>query len=367
MEHTVIRISCIDQTLKILEAPIVASGGVKDTKIIFEFSDIWDDFIKTAVFMLNDNEPYQVVIDSASSCIIPAETLVHMGILRIGVYGVSANGVKRTTSLLRYNIAEGALEGVEPTEPTPDIYEQILEEISKFSTSSGGKSAYDTAVEGGYKGTEEDFAKMLAFCDTRLDELEKKMKDALYESIVITEFSSNVNIVEIGSIIDTVTLSWALNKAPETLTLNGVEMDVGAEGVSLSGIGLSSGKTWTLAATDERGASASRSTSISFLNGVYYGVLAEGAVIDSASVLTLTRKLQSGKAVTFTVTAGAAQRIAFALPSRYGAPVFSVGGFEGGFELAATLDFENVSGYTETYNVWLSSRTGLGTTTMSVK
>ena len=52
------------------------------------------------------------------------------GNLYIGVYGVNADGVKRTTSLLKYKVAQGALEGVKPTEPTPEIYEQILAKIA---------------------------------------------------------------------------------------------------------------------------------------------------------------------------------------------------------------------------------------------
>lgn len=230
-----------------------------------------------------------------------------------------------------------------------------------------GKSAYEYARDGGYEGTEEEFSEMLAKSDERLETLEKKLDDALYEAIAITAFSNNVNTAEIGSVIDAVALAWTLSKTPVNLTLDGEALDINSEGVSLSGLGLTADKTWALTATDERGASASRNTSIKFLNGVYYGVLAEDATIDSATVLTLTRKLQSGKAITFTVTAGSTQRIAFALPARYGTPVFSVGGFEGGFELATTFDFVNGSGYTESYNVWLSSRTGLGNTTVSVK
>lgn len=214
---------------------------------------------------------------------------------------------------------------------------------------------------------EEEFEEMLATSDKRFETLEGKVADLLYEAIAITAFSNNVNTAEIGSVIDTVAIAWTLSKTPEALTLDGEALDINSEGVSLSGLGLTADKTWTLAATDERDASASRNTFIKFLNGVYYGVLAEDAAIDSATVLTLTRKLQSGKTITFTVTAGSTQKIAFALPVRYGTPVFSVGGFEGGFELAATLDFENGSGFTEPYNIWLSSSTGLGNTTVSVK
>jgi hypothetical protein len=96
-------------------------------------------------------------------------------------------------------------------------------------------------------------------------------------------------------------------------------------------------------------------------------VLEDGATIDSAAVLGLTRKLQGSKAITFTANAGATQRIAYAFPARYsGVPVFNVGGFEGGFSLASTFQFTNASGYTETYDVYLSDNVNLGSTTVKV-
>lgn len=130
MAQTVIRISCTDQTLKTIEAPVVSSGGIGENKVIFDFCPLWDGFSKIAVFSLNEDTPYQAVIGTDNSCIIPAEPLMSQGNLYIGVYGVNADGVKRTTSLLKYKVAQGALEGVKPTEPTPDIYEQILSKIA---------------------------------------------------------------------------------------------------------------------------------------------------------------------------------------------------------------------------------------------
>lgn len=130
MAQTVIRISCTDQTLKTIEAPVVSSGGIGENKVIFDFCPLWEGFSKIAVFSLNEDTPYQAVIGTDNSCVIPAEPLMSQGNLYIGVYGVNADGVKRTTSLLKYKIAQGALEGVKPTEPTPDIYEQILSKIA---------------------------------------------------------------------------------------------------------------------------------------------------------------------------------------------------------------------------------------------
>ena len=133
MAQTVIRISCTDQTLKTIEAPVVSSGGVKENKVVFSFCPLWDGFTKTAVFQLNDDAPYQAVVASDNSCIIPAEALINSGKLHIGVYGVNADGIKRTTALLVYDIAQGAAEGIVPPEPTPDVYEQILEEIANIA------------------------------------------------------------------------------------------------------------------------------------------------------------------------------------------------------------------------------------------
>ena len=99
---------------------------------------------------------------------------------------------------------------------------------------------------------------------------------------------------------------------------------------------------------------------------MYYGVLENGADISSATILSLTRKLQSNKGITFSVNPGATQKIAYAIPTRYGTPNFNVGGFDGGFGLEKTFDFTNASGYTESYDVWLSENVGLGETTVKV-
>lgn len=136
MPQTVIRIACKDQTLKTIEAPVIASGGVKENKVIFEFCPLWDGFTKTAVFSLNDGPPYQSVIDAENSCLIPAESIISAGTLHIGIYGVNSVGIKRTTELLDYDVMLGAAEGIEPAEPTPDVYDQILKEISSVAIPS---------------------------------------------------------------------------------------------------------------------------------------------------------------------------------------------------------------------------------------
>ena len=192
--------------------------------------------------------------------------------------------------------------------------------------------------------------------------------DLNYKAIDITALSNTAGGThEFGTVITGYTLNWSLNKEPVSQTLDGVSIGADVRSVTESDLKIIDNRTFTLKVTDERGATDTAATSISFLNGVYYGVLEDGAAIDSAAVLDLTRKLQGSKTITFTADAGTGQRIAYAFPTRYsGVPVFNVGGFEGGFSLASTFQFTNASGYTETYDVYLSDNTGLGSTTVKV-
>ncbi len=204
--------------------------------------------------------------------------------------------------------------------------------------------------------------------DLALDDVYEKLGDLMYIQISITSFTNNKNTVEMGVIVDTVVLNWNYNKVPKTLMLDNEILDVNLKTKTLSGQNINSNKTYTLKATDERNAVATKTTSITFLNGVYYGV-GDDLVIDSITnqfILSLTKTLQSSKAKTFTVNAGESKHIYYAIPSRYGTPAFKVGGFEGGFGKIGTFNFTNASGYTETYDVYKSSNSNLGNTTVVV-
>lgn len=200
----------------------------------------------------------------------------------------------------------------------------------------------------------------------QIDILAAAVADLQYTPIKINSISNDAGTVEMGCTINSLTITWALNKAPVSQTVNGAAVAASARSENLTGLGLTADKSYTVKATDERGTVATASTTVSFLNGVYYGVLTNGATIDSKAILSLTRKLQSSKALTFAANAGVSQQIAYAIPARYGTPTFNVGGFDGGFYHAASVAFRNASGYIETYDVWLTDHTGLGTTTVKV-
>ena len=87
---------------------------------------------------------------------------------------------------------------------------------------------------------------------------------------------------------------------------------------------------------------------------------------NSEFILSLNKQLASSKNTTFTTNCGDSQYIYFAIPSRFGTPTFSVGGFVGGFVKAATIDFPNYSGYTEKYDIYRSNNPSLGNKTVTV-
>lgn len=199
-------------------------------------------------------------------------------------------------------------------------------------------------------------------------ELAKIIADMNYVEIDITKIScTNSGTHEIGAVIAPQTVSWALNKEATSQTLNSEALDAAVRSKTYDE-SITANKTYTLKVTDERGATDTASVSISFLNGVYFGVMEDGATMDSAAVLKLTRELRGDRKKTFTANAGANQRHAFAIPTRYGTPTFkdSETGFQAGFYKASTIAFTNASGYTEDYDVWLSTNKGLGNMTVAV-
>lgn len=203
----------------------------------------------------------------------------------------------------------------------------------------------------------------------RLNDMERRISQnvgaldqLLYTPIAINSFSITPNTAEMGIIVSEVKLTWAYNKAIQSQKLNNVELETDVKTAVFNDI--STNKTYTLWATDGK-TNASRSVSISFLNGRYYGSRTEDTY-DSEFILSLNKQLASSKNTTFTTNCGDSQYIYFAIPSRFGTPTFSVGGFVGGFVKAATIDFTNYSGYTEKYDIYRSNNPSLGNKTVTV-
>lgn len=184
------------------------TSGMVGAEVTFEYVDpVWDSLLKTAVFWAGDVT--KDVVNISSTVKIPPEVLAAFGRrLKIGVYGVSEDGTLTIPTLWADVgiICPGTdPSGDESTDPTPAVWTQILnlmgamenlntedkstlvaainealtkccgeadpEEIQRIvneylkenssAIGADGKSAYDYAVDGGYDGSEEDFAKKM--------------------------------------------------------------------------------------------------------------------------------------------------------------------------------------------------------------
>lgn len=215
-----------------------------------------------------------------------------------------------------------------------------------------------------------------------INEINSKIAHMLYNPIQITKFTHNCGVVECGTIITSIKLSWSLNKNPTTQTLSSTDinlsrdLDLSARDIILNDISLSNKTKFTLNVFDvgdDGSSNAKQDVYLTFAHGVYYGVVNADTVIDPETMLQLyndkklTRKLQNALDASFTVSPGENEYILYAAPSSYGTPLFTNGKADGGFNLHfKEMKFKNSSELIEPYDVWLSDYTGLGETSIGV-
>ena len=192
----------------------------------------------------------------------------------------------------------------------------------------------------------------------------KMLDELLYKAITITSFNISKSIAELGEIVANLKLTWSYSKDPvlQKLDNNILENNI-REYIIDSDI--VTNRTFRLEVNDGK-TTVSRNAAINFYNGRYHGV-SNSENYDSDFILTLNKTLTNSRNCNFTVDCGIGQYIFFAIPTRFGTPAFSVGGFEGGFSLVNTLYYTNSFGYTESYDIYRSDYSGLGNTTVVVK
>lgn len=127
MAETVMTVRVTDQRLTLVNVPLIASGGVSEVRIDFQFCELWDGCGKAAVFYRDPSAVYQVPLYDGW-VLVPHEVLAAEGFVYFGVMGVGDSDDIRTSEVVRLYVAQGA-----PTtatanhkDPTPDIYQQLM-------------------------------------------------------------------------------------------------------------------------------------------------------------------------------------------------------------------------------------------------
>ena len=112
--------------LTLVKDVMATAGTIYGLVVNFDFrTPEWPELAKVATFT-RDGVSYLIPLDAVDECFIPWECLVDEGAYTIGVFGV-ADGIRIPTNILEFKADKGCVyEGQEPVEPTPELYEQIL-------------------------------------------------------------------------------------------------------------------------------------------------------------------------------------------------------------------------------------------------
>ena len=196
-----------------------------------------------------------------------------------------------------------------------------------------------------------------------INELKSKVWD-IQNPFDISSISVTPNIAQMGSTVSP-KLTW--NYTHSTVKSQTINNEAIANTLRTKTFtGVTTTTTYTLAATSNSDVKKSKSATITFANGVYYGK-STTSTHDSALISGLTKQLSNSKNRTITVNAGAGEYIFYCIPSRLGACSFNVGGFDGGFSKVATVNFTNSDNYQENYDIYKSDNANLGNTNVTIK
>ena len=222
--NKVLEYNVTGQNIELASAAMLVAGTVNEYTARFAFSADWDGYQRVAVFNADGTEREQLLTDD--TCKVPWEVLLPGAYLKVGVYGTrDGSRLPTIWTTHRQRIHDGAGPTEEAADPSPTLVEQLLARMGDLSTletedksslvaainevwSSGGsggssvtdasinedghliitlstgklidagyavgpagsdgqdgadgKSAYQYAKDGGYTGTEAEFAAKLA-------------------------------------------------------------------------------------------------------------------------------------------------------------------------------------------------------------
>lgn len=186
----------------------------------------------------------------------------------------------------------------------------------------------------------------------RLDALE-------YVKIAINSFTNNVNNVEKGTVVNSITFNYAFNKVPSNIDINNGVGIVNGNTVTKA-VNITNNTTFTLTASDGKN-TVTANSSVTFLNKAYWGTKAN-TVLTNADILALSSNtLASSKARTITLD-GNGQYIYYCYPASFGDASFLVGGLASSAWTKTVQDVTNALGNVTSYNVYRTNnvQNGIG-------
>lgn len=190
--------------------------------------------------------------------------------------------------------------------------------------------------------------------------------------LAVLSFVCSTPLVETSQTVTTPAFTASYNATPTSATLtnnaNAESLDVHLTPTSFSSSQnyqkTTPNQTVTFTLTTSNG---TRTTLITWGQLNYWGVSSSPANTSTFIQSLASSVLATARGESFTVNASGSNKIYFSCPTRYGVPIFSVGGFTGGFIQRATgISVTNAHGFSENYDLYESVSAGLGSTSVVV-
>ena len=249
--------------------------------------------------------------------------------------------------------------------PITEVAQGYIPIVQDFITK---KISVDTLINTTVQGFEEYIDNKMRYTNPiseTITDYKTALDYLLYYDLTISLSCNQPTNLEVGESLNSITFTWSYNKDGISFQSFNSEniRDLSIREYTYN-IPLSTNKTFTLMATDER-KTFSKSISFNFKYGRYWGVNAK-KILNNSDIASLNKELSNGRGKTFTVSCGEGLYIYYCYPMSWGAATFSVGGFVGGFELVDTVSFSNSYDYASDYYVYRSTNHSLGDTTVTV-
>jgi hypothetical protein len=214
--------------------------------------------------------------------------------------------------------------------------------------------------------------------------MQQMWDNLLYPYIKPNSTLSGGNTRELGS-SNAITLSWSATKKTKPITFitlkksGGVIQNVVVTGDSQSGTFetnavQNTNTSFTVEVTDSNPTTVSSSTSVSWLNAVYWGKTptfslpsmiisgtkpswADGAGVSRSGQESAGKILSGVRNGSYNGINGSGQYLVFAWPSSYGSPSFTINGLSVSAytKIGTSVSVINMYGYSNTYDVWISN------------
>lgn len=145
----VLRFKCMEQRLICENSCALAANSINHVSCAFTLDAGWNGYVITAVFE-NASGAYNVLLDGAKSCFVPAEVLCE-GSFSVALMGVKSDDEQRlyriTAAPCRIDVLCGpCTEGENAGEPTPTQMEQALIYLCEARELAQGNSVPVTVI-----------------------------------------------------------------------------------------------------------------------------------------------------------------------------------------------------------------------------